>query len=160
MIKTLSAIFLLLLTGCNKIPVDPAKTFEKAREKGLSVGYSINPPWTTDDSSSAGGPEGFIIKKFAASNNMTIDWQKGSEQELLRMLEEKEIDIVISGIKKDTPWKKKKIGLTNPYYKNGKDKRVIAVIQGENRLIKNLEKFFYDNNDSIKLIIDASKQNL
>lgn len=160
MLKIIVLVIAVVIAGCRNIPSDPGKTFQKISETGIIIGYSVNPPWTTDDSNSAGGTEGYIIKEFAKENNINIEWQNGSEQELLRRLEEKEIHIVISGIRKDTPWKKKKIGLTTPYYKDGKDKRVIAVKQGENRLIMNLEKFYYSHKDSIIAIVNATKQDI
>lgn len=149
---------LVFSSGCSNIPSDPEKTFEKAKGTGLSVGFSHNPPWVIDKDSLAGGIEGRLIKEFAVMNGMDIVWHKGSEQKLMKMLEENELHIVITGLTKDNPWKSKKIGLTMPYYKKGKEKHVIALIQGENRLLMNLEKFIFSKKDSINKLIDAAKQ--
>lgn len=148
----------VVTSGCRKIPADPENTFEKAIGTGLSVGFSHNPPWVIDKDSLAGGVEGRLIKKFAEINGMTIVWHKGSEQKLMKMLEENELHIVITGLTKDNPWKSKKIGMTMPYYKKRKEKHVIALIQGENRFLMNLEKFIFSKKDSINTMIDAAKQ--
>ena len=55
---------------------------------------------------------------------MRVFWVKGSEQELMKKPERKEIHIVLAGLEKKTPWKSEKIGLSMPYFKKGKDKRV------------------------------------
>jgi hypothetical protein len=72
---------------------------------------------------------------------------------LLKDLEKKQYHIVISGLTSDTPWKKKKIGLTRPYFKNEKEKHVIAIMQGENRLLYHLEKYLFNNRDSINALV-------
>lgn len=153
----ITAVF-VLLSGCREIPADPEGTFGKAKETGLYVGFSHNPPWVIDYDSLAGGVEGLLIKDFAHSNGMVINWRKGSEQKLMKMLENNELHIVIAGITKDNPWKSKKIGLTMPYHKEQKEKHVIALIQGENRLVMNLEKFLYSYKDSINTLINAAEQ--
>lgn len=158
--KIILTILIYLVSACRNIPSDPDKTFEEASDSHLLAGYSVNPPWTKGDSSLLKGPEEFIIRKFAEDNNMVIVWHEGSEQELLRDLEEKKLHLVISGIRKDTPWKNKKIGLTMPYFKGNKDKRVIAVRQGENKFVKELEKVIYQYRDTVKRLINASEQKL
>lgn len=148
----------VLLPDCGKIPSDPDKTMEKALGTGLSVGFSHNPPWVADFDSIAGGVEGQLVREFAASFGMNIVWHRGSEQRLMKMLEDKELHIVISGLLKNNPWKSEKIGMTLPYYKTKKEKHVIAIIQGENRLLQQLEIFLNSYKDSINTLIDAYKQ--
>jgi hypothetical protein len=157
----LKAILLILFASaaCGRIPSDPDKTLEKANATGLVVGYTVNPPWVLMKSDSViSGVEGDLINDFARDNSMKIIWQSGSEQKLFKLLEKKELNMVISGLTKDNPWKSKRIGMTKPYYKSGNEKHIIAVKQGENKLIMKLEKFLYDNKDSINLLINEYQQ--
>lgn len=153
----ITAMF-IMNSACNKIPADPEKTFEKAKATGLTVGFAHNPPWVNDQDSIATGVEGRLISEFARLSGMEIRWHKGSEQKLMKMLEDNQLHIVISGLTKDNPWKSEKIGLTMPYHKAKKEKHVIALIQGENRLVMNLEKFLYSYKDSINPMINAANQ--
>jgi hypothetical protein len=156
----LLSFLLVFNSGCKNIPSDPNGSFEKAIETGLSVGYSVNPPWVTTNDSTAGGIEGSLIKSFAGKMDMKIVWHYGSEQELMKKLEKKELHVVISGLTKDNPWKDRKIGFTLPYFKDKKEKHVIAVQQGENKLLQNIELYLFENKDSIKRSIYAAKQKI
>jgi polar amino acid transport system substrate-binding protein len=146
------------LGSCHKIPSDPNKSFEKAKENGLAVGFTVNPPWIFENNGMADGVEAQIIKGFARSNNMKIEWETGSEQELLKKLEEKKLHAVLAGLTSDTPWKSRKIGLTRPYYKIKKANRVIAIQQGENRMLFSVESYFLKNKDSIADKINKAKE--
>jgi hypothetical protein len=148
----------LLAMSCDNIPADPGKSFDKAKGTGLSVGYTLNPPWILDNKGFAEGIEAEIIKGFAGTNNMKIVWEYGSEQVLMKKLEKKELHIVITGLTMDTPWKSEKIGITMPYFKSGKTKHIMAVQQGENKLVMNLEKYFFENRESITERINEDKQ--
>lgn len=154
------SLLLVFIAGCKNIPSDPNRSFEKATESGLTVGYSVNPPWVVSEDSSAGGIEGFIIKAFAGKKEMKIVWHYGSEQEMMSKLEKKELHLVISGLTSDNPWKDRKVGFTLPYFKDKKEKHVIAIQQGENKLLQNIEMFLFENKDSIKRIVYAAKQKL
>jgi polar amino acid transport system substrate-binding protein len=159
-----AALLLIVLHGCDNYPEDPSRTFEKAEKTGLIAGYVPSPPWVIESDSSASGIEGEIIKGFAEVSGMKVIWHKGSEQELMEKLEKREIHIVICGLTKDNPWKSRKIGLTMPYHKEKepdkikKKKHIIAVIQGENRFVRQLEKYMYDQRELIERLIDENKQ--
>jgi hypothetical protein len=49
--------------------------------------------------------------------------------------------IVIAGLTDETHWKTRMIGLTKPYRIEGKEKHVIAVQEGENAFLIQLEFF-------------------
>lgn len=151
------ALLVMFISNCSIIPADPNKSFENAIKAGLSVGYASNPPWVIDSNGNAEGIEADIVKGFAKANGMKIKWEKGPEQKLMKKLEKKELHIVITGMTKDNPWKSEKIGITMPYYKEKKVKRIIAVQQGENRLTMNLEKYFFENKASITSLINENK---
>jgi hypothetical protein len=128
------------MPACRNIPADPNDSFAKALKSGLYVGYTTNPPWISDENGRGEGIEAEIISGFAEENKMQIKWEYGSEQELMKKLEKKELHIVITGLTKDTPWKDKKVGITMPYFKNKKEQHIIAVQQGENKLTMKIEK--------------------
>jgi len=140
---------LIIATACKEIPADPNRSFEKAIGTGLSVGYSVNPPWVTEKNGTPGGIEPGILNAYARSAGIKIVWEKGSEQVLLEKLEKQELHLVIAGLTKDTPWKSRKIGLTKPYRRNDKTRHVMAIQQGENRLLMNIERYFQQNMDSL-----------
>ncbi|HLP74317.1 MAG TPA: transporter substrate-binding domain-containing protein [Bacteroidales bacterium] len=151
-----SFIFLfifLTLTECRNIPADPEDSFRKASSTGLKVGYAVNPPWVMVSGDSVYGIEVELVRKFAEANGMKIIWKNGPEQVILKGLKKKQFHIVISGLTMDSPWKKEKIGLTRPYFRNEKEKHVIAILQGENRLLYNLEKHLFSNKDSINALV-------
>ncbi len=67
-------------------------------------------------------------------------------------LEKQKLHMVIAGLTKDTPWKSRKIRLTIPSYTDKKIKHIIAVQQGENRLVFYFEKYLLVNKDSINMM--------
>jgi polar amino acid transport system substrate-binding protein len=154
--KFVFILLTLIIFACNSIPADPEKSLQIAKTDGLKVGYTPDPPWVIEENSEITGIEGNMVKEFARLNGMKIIWEKGSEQDLMKKLEKKELHIVIAGLLKETPWKTEKIGLTMPYYKNKKEKHVIALMQGENRLLQEIETYFFENKDQIKNIADEA----
>ncbi|HLN56167.1 MAG TPA: transporter substrate-binding domain-containing protein [Bacteroidales bacterium] len=157
-VRILLLYLIITLSACGRIPADPEKSFEKAKGTGLAAGFSQNPPWVIEDDGIPHGVEADLITGFAASNGMKVIWHKGSEQKLMEMLEKKELHLVINGLTKDNPWKSRRIGMTLPYFKAGKEKHVIAVQQGENRLLMHLQRYLEERKDSINGMINAYKQ--
>lgn len=138
--------FVLLLTlvlyyECSEFPADPKDTFKKINKGILIVGYTENPPWVILTNSDPEGIEPDLIRSFAKSIQAEILWYRGSENTLFQKLEQNDIHVIIGGLTDKSPWKKEKTGFTRPYYKNGKEKHVMAVIEGENKLLYKLEVF-------------------
>ena len=50
--------------GCNKIPSDPEKSYEKAVTEGLIVGFTPNPPWVVEGKENVEGIESQITQFF------------------------------------------------------------------------------------------------
>lgn len=113
------------------------------------VGYSENPPWVTKTDSVPAGIEPELVKFFAKRLNARVEWRNGTEQNLLEDLEKRRLHLVIAGITKDTPWKKK-VGLTRPFVEQHKKKHVMAVIRGENAFIVHLERFLHGQEQQIR----------
>jgi ABC-type amino acid transport substrate-binding protein len=135
-----AAVALLgFVSGCKPgaaIPRDPQKTSERARGGQIRVGVVENPPWASRAGGEAHGIEADIARDFAKELNATPEWHWGGEQAHMEALERFELDLVIGGITKQTPWKKT-VGMTDTYF----GKHVLATAPGENGWIKQLDEF-------------------
>lgn len=147
----LQFVFLaLLLQACNgNFPKDPEQTLSKIQNDTLRVGYSENLPWVIKTGQEPAGLEADLLKAFARTIPTTIKWENDTEQNLMEKLEKNELHLVVAGITKDNPWKKK-ISFTRPYAKQGKKKHVMAVIHGENAFVLKLEEFLYSQEEEVK----------
>jgi len=143
----LAAVLLPLLAGCGlKIPADPEGTLDRVAGGTLKAGISYNPPWT--ETGSGGDPAGTevqLVRQFAAEQNARGEWVSGGESDLIRQLERGELDLVVGGLTKDSPWFKH-AALTQPYLETtnaqgDKEQHVMAAPMGENAFLFELEKF-------------------
>lgn len=154
------AALVVITAGCSSVPADPEHSYDIAQKEGLLAGYTDNIPWVYEDKNGeVKGIEAEILLSFAKVNGMNVIWKKGSEQEIFKMLEKKKLHIVIAGLPDDTPWKKQKTGITMPYYKDGKHKHVFAVMQGENKMTKKIEEYFFANRSKIYYSVTAAAVN-
>lgn len=133
--KLIVLAWLALLSACT-FPKDPENSFEEAREKALLVGAVPNPPYVEITNNQFTGIEVEKLREFAERENLLIEFEKGTESELVEKLEKFELHVVIGGISKKTIWKKK-AGLTLPY----DTRHVFLIPKGENRLLEHLESF-------------------
>nr|WP_040356663.1 transporter substrate-binding domain-containing protein [Corynebacterium capitovis] len=134
------------LTACGSIPADPDGTYNRAENGTLVVGVSENNPWTdVDDSGSVSGTEADLVRGFAESIDADIEWKTASESVLVDWMDHGEVDVMIGGLTSTSPWSSK-IALTRGYTtvdnEDGKkEKMVMAVPMGENKLLVELERF-------------------
>jgi ABC-type amino acid transport substrate-binding protein len=138
-----------LLSGCGvQIPTDPNGTLERVQASGeLRVGVSPHPPFTTlppEPDSDPGGTEVTLMEDFASSLGAEAVYAVGGEEELVRRLEEGQLDVLIGGLTSKSPWSTK-VGLTRPYLETPEGgeqvKHVMAVVRGENAFMSELERF-------------------
>ena len=138
-----------LLTGCGvSIPADPDGTLDAIEESGeLTVGVSPNPPYTTLPETPDGPPGGTeveLIHEFAQSLDAEPVWVVGGEQELVRQLEEGELDVLIGGLTAKNPHLTA-VGTTRPYLTASEHgtqvEHVLAAVPGENALLSALERY-------------------
>lgn len=113
--------FLLLfiigcLQACESYPNDPKNSLEEAKAKRLRVGFIEDHPWIWAEGGEMKGIEAEIIKGFAEKIDTKIEWIKGTEDELMPLLETFELHVVVGGLSRSTPWNKH-VGLTGPYKK-------------------------------------------
>jgi hypothetical protein len=144
------ALVLLSLTGCGAaVPTDPDGTLERARGGVLRVGVTDNGRWVgVREGDDPVGTEPDLVRSFAAVIDADVAWTSGSEQELVRELEDGELDLVVGGLTDDTPWSEK-AGMTRPYTEStdergGTRKHVMLVRMGENDFLLELDRFLLD----------------
>lgn len=144
-----AALTLTLLAGCGlQIPADPDGTLDQVRESGeLRVGVSPHPPFTTlpeEPGGAPGGTEVDLMTSFAESVSAEPTWVVGGEEDLVRQLEEGEIQVLVGGLTAKNPHLTS-TGMTRPYVtttEHGEQvKHVMAVVPGENALLSALERF-------------------
>jgi polar amino acid transport system substrate-binding protein len=79
------------------------------------VGVTHNEPWVQlSNSDDPQGVEPALVRRFAAGLNAEVDWVEGSEEELVDGLKERQLDLVVGGLTRKSPWKKE-AALTRPY---------------------------------------------
>lgn len=140
---------LLGVTGCSEpaFPRDAEGTLERVMADGvLRVGASENVPWSeVADDGSVSGAEAAILVDYADTLGATVAWTPGAESRLILALEEGDLDVVMGGIRADSPWADK-AALTRPHARStgpdgGEEELVFACRLGENALLTNLERF-------------------
>nr|WP_286132044.1 transporter substrate-binding domain-containing protein [Clavibacter michiganensis] len=149
----LTLVSVLSLCGCGlTIPSDPSGTLDAVRGGVLRAGVSPNAPFvdvTGVDEEPTGteptGTEVEAIEAFADHLDADVEWTIGSEEELVRDLEDGELDLVAGGLTDETPWSDK-AGVTRAYDEVTDDdgrvqKLVMLAPMGENAFISELETF-------------------
>lgn len=136
-----------LLGGCGSIPADPDGTLSRASGGTLVVGVSEHVPWTDvdDDTGEVTGTEADLVRGFADSIDARVEWKAAPESVLVGWMEDGEIDVMIGGLTAASPWASK-VALTRPYTtvespEDAKEKMVMAVPMGENKLMVALERY-------------------
>lgn len=141
------------LVGCGgHYPADPDGTLNRISGTTLRVGVSHQPPWTDTAAEHSpdepGGIEAHLIEDYAASIDAEVEWHAGGEEQLIKLLSERELDVVIGGLTDQSPWSSD-AALTTSYAESlgvdGKTaKHVMAVQMGENAFMTSLERFLLD----------------
>lgn len=139
-------VIALLLTSCGvSMPTDPNGTLDRVTGGELRVGISPNGDLTQVDDGHYSGLEPELVKRFAEQLDATIDWTVGSEEALVRGLENGSLDLVIAGITEESPWVER-ASPTRPYDEvpdghGGTHKLIMLVPMGENAFLSTLERF-------------------
>lgn len=114
--KTLWLIYVVIATlcwSCN-YPKDPNHTLDKMKNQTVRVGISESSGLATISEAGPTGVEVELIKGYAQTINSKIEWVKGSQEQIVGLLKEHQVDVAIGGYSKQTAFKKH-IGLTRPY---------------------------------------------
>ncbi|MBA2654997.1 MAG: transporter substrate-binding domain-containing protein [Gammaproteobacteria bacterium] len=152
-----------LLPAC-KIPRDPNNTLNHVSNSTLKVGFCVNPPWVVDTHPPS-GIEAEIIQVFAKQIHADIQWVAGAEENLFDGVQKNTVNIIICGIKDDSPWKAS-VSFTRPYLQketsHSSEKfspRVFAIMKGENAFLVALDKFIVKNQTLIQQIAAKNAHN-
>jgi ABC-type amino acid transport substrate-binding protein len=113
-LRTWLVIVLLTFPGCD-LPRDASDTLQKVRGGHLRVGLIENPPWANDSSGRPVGVEVQLVTRAAADLNSRLVWIRGTESDLLESLHARELDLVVGGMERKSPWHKK-VAFSRPYY--------------------------------------------
>lgn len=142
----------LLLAGCSlSIPTDPEGTSSRVQGGELRVGVTDSEDWAVvSDDADPAGLEPDLLRDFADGRDSAIQWSTGSEQRLVERLERGELDLVIGGIRPDTPWADRS-STTMPYTLEdsggGREELVMLARMGENAFVLDLDRFLQENDD-------------
>jgi polar amino acid transport system substrate-binding protein len=135
-VKRALVLLVALLAGCD-YPMDTGTTLADVRESGvIRAGISANPPWTTVEGGRPGGTEAATVERFAQRLHARVEWHPGSESALMEAAHERELDVVVAGLTKDSLWVDK-VALT-------KGAQVWAVPPGENAWQVQVEDFLME----------------
>jgi len=105
----------LLTPACADFPRDPEGTLQRVQGGRLRVGLVESAPWVVRTEGEPAGAEVELVRRFAAELHASPEWHWGGEQRHMEALEHFELDLVVGGITKSTPWAKY-VGLTGPYF--------------------------------------------
>jgi polar amino acid transport system substrate-binding protein len=136
--RTFLTLTLPLAIACG-LPRDPEGTLDRVRGGTLRVGFVVDTPWVIAAGAGAGGIEGAIAAELARDLGARIAWTHAAETPLLEALHEGDLDLVIAGLTKSSPWAAK-VSFTRPYYidtttvhgERTEVPHVVAVRPGEN----------------------------
>jgi polar amino acid transport system substrate-binding protein len=147
----------VLLAGCgtsllpDDYPADPDGTLDRIRADGVvRVGASPRPGWVEVGDGDPTGREPGLVEAFAESLGAEVEWTVTGEEDLVRLLEEGEIDLAVGGFTDTNAWVDK-VGLTRSYAEvevaGTTEAHVMMVPMGENALMSRLERWLDDHSD-------------
>ncbi|WP_417510119.1 hypothetical protein [Microbacterium sp.] len=132
------------LTGCGiTVPTDPDGTLQTVSGGELRVGVSSDAGLADASTDTPSGPLIDLVDTFAESLDADVEWTAGSEETLVVMLEEGDLDLVVGGLTDQAPWIDR-VGVTRGYRDiEGADDRAIVMFVplGENAFLTELEEF-------------------
>ncbi|QGQ19294.1 transporter substrate-binding domain-containing protein [Cellulomonas sp. JZ18] len=144
-----SAVLVVLTAGCGvTVPTDPEGTLERVRGGQLRVGVTVREPWTSLPDGDDAPPEGRevdLVVAFAEHLDAEVEWQVGSEEQLVAALEEGDVEMLVGGLTASSPWSSR-VALTRPYVTvpdehGDEENHVMATRAGENAFLVELERF-------------------
>src|SRR5688572_8261508 len=103
------AAFAAIAVGVSacQFPRDVEGTLDRVRDGGtLRVGVSENEPYVVLDRPRPSGVEVRLLEDFARGLGARVRYVRANEETLVEQLREGELDVVVGGITKRSPWKK------------------------------------------------------
>lgn len=149
MLRRLQGVLLALamtavLAGCGiSVPADPEGTLQAVSGGELRVGVSSDEGLADVSGDAPTGPLIDLVNAFAQSIDAEVEWSTGSEETLVVMLEEGDLDLVVGGLTDQTPWVDR-VGVTRGYsgIEGARDRAIVMFVPlGENAFLTELEGF-------------------
>ena len=162
-LRRAAVVALAVATAGCQVPRDVEGTLDRVEGGGtLRVGVSEHEPYVSLDRPEPGGVEVRLLEDFARGLRARIEFVRGGEEELVGELREGELDVVVGGITKRSPWKKE-VAPTRPYAtthetvgdKQQTDRHVMLTRNGENALLVRLERYLLDREAPIRRSLRA-----
>ena len=124
------------LVACSDYPRDPERTLQRIEGGALYVGVSQDPPFVHGGGTAVRGREAALVRELARTHDARMVWIHGGHDDLMRRLETFQLDLVIGGHDRDSPWRRR-VASSRPYrIADGHGRvieRVAALPPGENR---------------------------
>lgn len=137
-----AVVLMLVIAGCD-LPRDPEGTLARVAGGTMRVGVA-HPPDLGPEEAAIASLERDLAERFGREIKARIEWVSVTESEGMERLHRYELDLLLAGLKKTTPWQNK-VALTRPYLITQRGERkiehVLAVPPGENRWMVRLEAF-------------------
>jgi len=160
MIRLLVLLVACISPGCD-YPRDASETSRRVQRGVIRAGVVGNPPWVILSANTPSGIEPQLLQTLAESLNAKIEWTIGSETMVIKRLEQRQLDVVVGGLEKDTPWSDR-IGMSQWYLlaidpeTNKKSKHVWAVMPGESRWLLEIDRFLQSRrSEASDLLLEA-----
>jgi hypothetical protein len=143
-VASFSCALLILLAGCGmQVPTDPEGSLDRLTGDVMQVGASIEPGLVEQRGDTMEGSLVDLIEGFAETRSATIEWTIASEESLVALLEQGQLDVAVGGMTEQTLWTER-VGVTRGYSgiaPTQNTKLVMFVPLGENRLLSTLERY-------------------
>ena len=103
--RTLVVAFVVAasLSAC-QFPRDPDGTLDRAAGGTIRVGVGQRMPWAGWDGDRPVGAEVELVTAMAQHLHARLEWSRGSDEQLLRALEKRSLDVVAAGLEAKSPW--------------------------------------------------------
>lgn len=145
----LGACVAAILVGCSTvsgwvtIPRDPQGTFERVEGGVLRAGASIEEGLVNQNGDAVAGPLPNLVDAFAGDHDVSVTWEVGSEETLVKGLQLGRLDIVIGGFTVDTPWADRAaVTRAYPNIPGSQGREIVMLVPaGENRMLIEVESF-------------------
>jgi ABC-type amino acid transport substrate-binding protein len=135
-------VSLCAIAGACSLPRDAEGTLGRVRGGELRVGIGEHPPWVVTAGPEPTGIEAELVKRLAKELGAHPIYRRASESELLEALDRRQLDLVVGGLREDSPWRGR-VALTRPYFTDARagTGHVFATAAGENGWLVHLERF-------------------
>lgn len=142
-VVSIIAVCCAALLGCSgQLPSDPSHTLDRVAGGTLRVGVSPEAGLVKVAEEGPSGPLAETVERFAESIDATPVWVTHSEERLVRLLEEHELDLAVGSFTEQTPWVDR-VGVTRGFSVPSADDTVVVFLvpAGENAFLSRLEGF-------------------